>query len=188
MSSTALPAGNVRLAAVERAGPISATLPQTAETKRLRRRTPQRRVRLLLAGGITIAAVVAVVITGRSGADHKRSHSPVPTISRGHSATDTPEVRNVRTLQWKAVPHASFYNVVLVRNGVRVLDVWPRRNHLSLAALTKRRGRVPAGRYKWFVYPGYGNRSERGRHSTFYGEVAAQGTVVIRAGSTKSRQ
>jgi hypothetical protein len=200
-SPTLLPPGTVHPAAVKRASDNGATLSPTVETEPMEGMSQKRRRRVLLASAVTLAVVVAVVVVSINGGAHdKQSQPPSLTIAEGSSATGTPQgerraaspqapkVRSLRTMHWKAVPHASFYNVVLLRNGVRVLDVWPRRNHLSLTALTKRKGRVPAGRYQWFVYPGFGNRAARGHHSTFYGEVSARGTVVIRPRSTKSRR
>lgn len=53
------------------------------------------------------------------------------------------------TLRWRAVPKASYYNVQLWRKGVKILTTWPTKPQLRIAHL-------PAGRYVWHVWPGFG--------------------------------
>jgi hypothetical protein len=69
-------------------------------------------------------------------------------------------------LRWRAVAGASYYNVQIFRGDRLVRTSWPGRARLRLA-------RLRPGRYRWYVWPGYGgSRAERryGRlvgHSTF---------------------
>jgi hypothetical protein len=65
-------------------------------------------------------------------------------------------------LAWKPVPKATYYNVQLWRRG-RILSLWPARASLQLPRRWKyngRRYRLTDGRYRWYVFPGYGRRSE----------------------------
>jgi hypothetical protein len=60
---------------------------------------------------------------------------------------------------------ASYYNVQLYRGGRLIRTAWPTRARLRLRHLRP-------GRYRWYVWPGYGSRAERGfgrlvGHSSF---------------------
>lgn len=61
-------------------------------------------------------------------------------------------------LEWTAVKGASYYNVQLIRGG-RILSVWPKRAQLKLSRSWVYQGRrytLRPGRYRWYVWPGYG--------------------------------
>jgi hypothetical protein len=79
-------------------------------------------------------------------------------------------------LTWTSVRRATYYNVQLFR-GRKLMSTWPEATSLQL----KRRWqfddhhyRLRPGRYKWFVWPGYGERSA-GR----YGRAVGSGTFVV---------
>jgi hypothetical protein len=79
-------------------------------------------------------------------------------------------------LRWTPVRHASYYNVQLYR-GKKVLSLWPAHASLRLKSawtFARRRLRLHAGRYHWFVWPGYGRRS-----SARYGHLIGAGTFVV---------
>jgi hypothetical protein len=81
-------------------------------------------------------------------------------------------------LTWTLVRHASYYNVQLFR-GHKVMSVWPDGTSLRLKRSWRFAGhhyRLRPGRYKWFVWPGFGERSA-GR----YGRVVGSGTFVVTA-------
>jgi large repetitive protein len=81
-------------------------------------------------------------------------------------------------LVWTAVPKATHYNVQLWRKG-RILSVWPRRTSLQLHQVwtyAGRRYRLEPGRYRWYVWPGYG-RPRAGR----YGPLLGSSSFVVRA-------
>jgi hypothetical protein len=66
-------------------------------------------------------------------------------------------------LAWRAVPKATYYNVQVWRRG-KILSAWPRRPSFRLArtwTYAGRRYRLSPGRYRWFVWPGYGREAER---------------------------
>jgi hypothetical protein len=85
--------------------------------------------------------------------------------------------RALRRLQWNAVAGATYYNLVLWRDGKRVLDLWPTSprvvvpttsvNHRPLA-------RLSPGRYLWFAYPGFGAKPAQK-----YGALAGTGVLVV---------
>jgi hypothetical protein len=78
-------------------------------------------------------------------------------------------------LRWHQVRRASYYNVQLFRGRRKILTTWPTATRLQLRrewTFNGRRLRLVPGRYRWYVWPGYGSRAaERyGRligHSTF---------------------
>jgi hypothetical protein len=79
-------------------------------------------------------------------------------------------------LRWTPVRHASYYNVQLYR-GKKVLSLWPAHANLQLKSgwtFARRHHRLRAGRYRWYVWPGYGRRSA-GR----YGHLVGAGTFVV---------
>jgi hypothetical protein len=84
----------------------------------------------------------------------------------------------VQTVRWKPVSGATFYNLVLWRDGKRVLDLWPTSPRAVLPRDWSYRGghhRLRAGRYLWFVYPGFGAKASRQ-----YGTLDGSGVVVVK--------
>ena len=81
-------------------------------------------------------------------------------------------------LSWTPVPGASYYNVQLYRGDPRkVLSLWPATAGLQLKHTWRfdgRRYRLKPGKYKWFVWPGFGRR-KAGR----YGKMIGSGTFVV---------
>jgi hypothetical protein len=81
------------------------------------------------------------------------------------------------TLRWTAIPKASYYNVQLFK-GPKILSAWPTTASFRLARSWRFRGRrhrLAPGRYRWYVWPGYG--PQRDGH---YGHVIGNATFVIR--------
>ena len=79
-------------------------------------------------------------------------------------------------LAWLPVKGASYYNVLLMRGG-RILSAWPTHASLKLPrrwAYQGHRYRLRPGVYRWYVWPGFGPRSERR-----YGERIGARTFVI---------
>lgn len=99
-------------------------------------------------------------------ASGKGAKSPAPNHERG-----------VHGLQWQPVAHATYYNVVLWRDGKRILDLWPRAPRVELPATSADHGphkRLSPGRYLWFVYPGFGTKPSR-----HYGALAGSGVLIV---------
>jgi hypothetical protein len=80
-------------------------------------------------------------------------------------------------LRWRPVARASYYNVQLWRNGRKVLSAWPARTQFRVPAGWRFGGasyRLTPGRYRWYVWPGFGARS-----AARYGRLLGQATFVI---------
>jgi hypothetical protein len=67
-------------------------------------------------------------------------------------------------LRWQSVPGARYYNVQLFRGTHKVLSTWPVHTRLRLHGRWRYAGvnrRLVPGVYRWFVWPGFGRRSEQ---------------------------
>jgi hypothetical protein len=65
-------------------------------------------------------------------------------------------------LRWRRVRGAAYYNVQLYRGSKRIYAAWPRMPQAGLAATWKWSGhrfRLAPGRYRWFVWAGFGPRT-----------------------------
>jgi hypothetical protein len=85
--------------------------------------------------------------------------------------------RAVQSITWKPVAGATYYNVVLWRDGKRVLDLWPSSPKALLTPKGSDRSannRLRPGRYLWFVYPGFGPKTKRQ-----YGTLVGSGLVSV---------
>jgi hypothetical protein len=79
-------------------------------------------------------------------------------------------------LRWTAVVGASYYNVQLFRGGDKILSTWPASASLRLSrswSFRNSRFRLTPGRYRWYVWPGFGPRAA-GR----YGPMIGTGTFT----------
>lgn len=95
--------------------------------------------------------------------------------SPNEKASSSPSALEATTLQWPREPGATFYNLVLRRQGTRVLDLWPRSNRLSIPADRDVDGHVIApGRYEWFVYAVFRSRGE-----TTFSDLLKRGEIVV---------
>jgi len=100
---------------------------------------------------------------------------PAPVVT---TAATTAHITSPPLLRWKAVRSATYYNVQLYRDGkTKVLSIWPGRAHLQLRHTWRYDGRsyrLKPGRYKWYVWPGFGKRKW-----ARYGRMIGTGTFVI---------
>ena len=80
-------------------------------------------------------------------------------------------------LRWRPVGGASYYNVQLYRGGTKILSTWPAGPRLQLArrwVYRGRRYRLAPGRYRWYVWPGFGARS-----ASRYGRLLGASDFVV---------
>lgn len=87
-------------------------------------------------------------------------------------------VRAPLVLAWVAVAGARYYNVQLVRDGVKVLSSWPRAAKLRVGRTWRYAGkaqRLEPGRYRWYVWGARGT-PERPR----YGRLLGSSSFVVR--------
>jgi hypothetical protein len=86
-------------------------------------------------------------------------------------------VRRPPLLAWSPVRRASYYNMQLYAPG-KVLSAWPRHARMRLPRTWQYAGRsyrLRPGRYRWYVWPGFGPRSARR-----YGRLIGSRTFVVR--------
>lgn len=80
-------------------------------------------------------------------------------------------------LSWKRVAKARYYNVQLFRGKHKILSAWPLRTRLQLRSAWRFGGRwqrLSPGTYRWYVWPGYGDRGQRR-----YGRVLGSRTFTL---------
>jgi hypothetical protein len=124
--------------------------------------------RRLFVCGVVVASLLGVTAAGPLDSsstvrlEAAAGQDPVATTTAASAQTSS------RTIRWSPVVDADFYNVILWRDGARVLDLWPRATRVRLTT-----DRLPPGTYTWFVYPGFS--SDR------FGPVAAHGEIRIGA-------
>lgn len=90
--------------------------------------------------------------------------SAVPTASKLLVPARGERLHEPPLLEWEPVKGASYYNVQLYRGERKILSTWPRRTTRQLERSWRfdgsRRELIP-GRYTWYVWPGFGERSDR---------------------------
>jgi hypothetical protein len=80
------------------------------------------------------------------------------------SPRDGAKVAAPPRLTWVAARTARYYNVQLWHGTKKILSAWPTKNTLTLKrqwAYQGHRYRLTRGRYRWYVWPGFGSRSLR---------------------------
>ena len=80
-------------------------------------------------------------------------------------------------LVWARNAEASYYNVQLFRGEKKILSTWPVKPSLKLKRTWKYQGKrytLTKGTYRWFVWPGYGARS-----NVDYGELLGSKSFQI---------
>jgi large repetitive protein len=81
-------------------------------------------------------------------------------------------------LAWVAAENATYYNVQLLRRGKKILSAWPKETSMTIRRswmYNGRRYRLTPGRYRWYVWPGYGRRAEQK-----YGPLLGSSSFVVR--------
>ncbi|MDQ3874461.1 MAG: hypothetical protein M3322_02760 [Actinomycetota bacterium] len=74
-----------------------------------------------------------------------------------------PRVTARPLLRWRPAGGATYYHVQLFRGSKRLLVAWPLRRQFALPARWRYAGRayrLRAGRYRWYVWAGFGRRSQ----------------------------
>jgi hypothetical protein len=78
---------------------------------------------------------------------------------------------------WRPAEKATYYNLQLWRNGRIVVAAWPASPPYRLHSPWRFRGRLyrlEAGRYSWYVWPGFGKR-----RLAHYGRLLGKSTFVV---------
>jgi hypothetical protein len=87
----------------------------------------------------------------------------VPRRNMLRSPKDGAQLRKPPRLVWAPDAAADYYNLQLFRNGVRIFASWPTATLFTLERSWKYQGRryiLAAGRYEWYVWPGFGPRKD----------------------------
>jgi hypothetical protein len=121
---------------------------------------------------------------GNAATSSAMATSPVAAVSAASQAstTDTAAAKTKAkakrpTLTWRARPKVKYYNLQLFRNGHKILSAWPTVARYTLKPSWRYRGhtyKLTAGRYRWYVWPGYGPRSAHR-----YGRLLTKGAVTV---------
>jgi hypothetical protein len=80
-------------------------------------------------------------------------------------------------LDWASVPKATFYNVQLYLGSKKLLSAWPGRSSFKLKgtwSYNDARFRLKTGKYRWYVWPGFGPRSKPN-----YGEPVGHSSFIV---------
>jgi hypothetical protein len=138
-------------------------------------RAPAAGTHALTDGPLAAGTTYTYTITLRDAAGNATTATPQATTPAAVAASAANRASSARTLRWKRRPGATYYNLQLFRNGRKLLSAWPTSNHYTLKTRWRYRGRthkLQPGRYRWYVWPGYGSRSAHR-----YGKLHAKGTV-----------
>jgi hypothetical protein len=141
-------------------------------------RAPAATTHGLTDGPLAAGTTYTYTITLRDAAGHATTASPQATTPAAVAAAAARNGSTGRTLRWKRRAGARYYNFQLFRGGRKLLSAWPTSNHYTLKTRWRYRGRthkLQPGRYRWYVWPGYGPRSAHR-----YGKLHAKGTVSPR--------
>jgi hypothetical protein len=115
------------------------------------------------AGNATDASTVATPVA-----------PPVVTLA---SKTTNTRLSKPPELRWKTVKGARYYNVQIFRGERKILSAWPRRARMRVRGTWLYRGkrqRLVAGRYRWYVWAGFGRLGARR-----YGPLLGRNQFVI---------
>src|SRR5829696_801442 len=103
----------------------------------------------------------SVSVIDRAGNRAQSQVSAVPSASKLLSRPPGARLRPPPLLTWQPVRRATYYQVQLHRER-KVLSAWPRKSQLQLRRKWRFRGkrfRLAPGRYRWYVWPGFGRRA-----------------------------
>jgi hypothetical protein len=105
--------------------------------------------------------------------------APTAIAAAAQAKAKADAAKRLPTLRWRARRDARYYNLQLFRNGRKILSAWPTKPHYTLRATWRYRGKsykLASGRYRWYVWPGYGPRAQHR-----YGRLLAKGLVAYPA-------
>jgi hypothetical protein len=105
-----------------------------------------------------------VTLIDQAGNRSSTAKSAVPTDSPLLLPANGAHLTTAPMLAWKRVKHARYYNAQLLLGPRKVLSRWPRSTHLQLHERWRFQGRLHRlvrGHYCWYVWPGFGPRSNR---------------------------
>jgi hypothetical protein len=131
-------------------------------------------------GPLTPGMTYTYSVTVRDAAGNAASAATTATAPAAATTASQAKAKakaNRSSLTWRAQPKAKYYNLQLFRNGRKILSAWPTAAHYTLKPTWRYRGhayKLAAGRYRWYVWPGYGPHAAHR-----YGRLLAKGVVKI---------
>jgi hypothetical protein len=119
----------------------------------------QGRARSYRDAGLTVGKDYRYAVTASDEAGNAAS-ATIAITATGPLLSPPPgaEVDKPPVLVWTPVNRAHYYNLQLVR-GSKILSVWPRHSHFRVPrswVFQGHRYRLREGRYRWYVWPGFG--------------------------------
>jgi hypothetical protein len=128
-----------------------------------------------VANGVTYEYTVTAF--DQAGNSSSTTITTTPDASLGLTPVRGAKLGPKRLLRWRAEPNATYYNVQLFHGKRKVLSAWPSKTHLKLSRVWAYRGRMyrlRPGRYRWYLWPGYGSLK---KHQ--YGALIGQSSFVV---------
>ncbi|HET6643199.1 MAG TPA: hypothetical protein VFG93_07980 [Gaiellaceae bacterium] len=127
--------------------------------------------------GLAIGRKYEYRVTGIDQAAN-RSERAVNLVATGPLLSPLPGalLKGPATLDWIPLRRATYYNLQIVR-GRKVLSAWPAQSSFRLRrtwSYNGRRYRLRPGKYRWYVWPGYGRIS-----ASHYGRLLGSSTFVV---------
>jgi hypothetical protein len=122
--------------------------------------------------GVRYRYVVSVYDPAGNGASQAATATPFSLAPVSGARLKLPPL-----LRWHQVRRARYYNVQLFRGRHKILSAWPTRTRLRLhRSWTYRHDRMhlSPGRYRWYVWPGYGVRADER-----YGKLIGHSSFTI---------
>jgi hypothetical protein len=118
-----------------------------------------------LKNGTRYTYLVQALDTAGNAASASTSVTPNADASTKHllSPGSASSLSRPPMLRWRKIARASYYNVQLFRHGKKILSAWPTKPHYQLRSVWTYRGhrhRLGKATYRWFLWGGYGHRSE----------------------------
>jgi hypothetical protein len=118
-----------------------------------------------LTNGTRYTYLVQALDQAGNGASDTVTVTPAAEASTVHLLSPGFQSRVSRApmLRWREIRRASYYNVQLYRKGKKILSAWPTKPRYQLREVWTYRGkrhRLQAGTYWWYIWAGYGHRSE----------------------------
>jgi hypothetical protein len=130
--------------------------------------------------GLTNGVEYRYVVVSEDAAGNQSAgigSSAVPRLNLLRSPKDGARLKKAPKLVWARNAEASYYNVQLFRGEQKILSTWPVKPSLKLKRTWKYQGKrytLTKGTYRWFVWPGYGARS-----NVDYGELLGSNSFEI---------
>jgi hypothetical protein len=133
-----------------------------------------------LRNGTRYSYVVQALDTAGNAASDSVAVTPTADASTKHllSPGAASSLSRPPLLRWRRIARASYYNVQLFRHGKKILSAWPTKPQYQLRSVWTYRGhrhRLGKATYRWFLWGGYGHRSEHR-----YGKLLGKRSFTIR--------